>query len=259
MCLWTAGSVPAWGDEVVSLWSENFSSYAKDAVPSGGSYSYSCTNGGGSTTKIYEEEIAGGSSPELLVTKSNGTFSATISDLKGCSGSLTLTFITNQTALTPSAKSGDTSLTISGSTKSKQTSTYTITLLADASSITITFTNTSNKNNARLDDIVLTGIKSAPSFTLTATSSNDSHGTVSVEDNVITATPADGYRISTSSAYTVTSGKANVTSVAQDGNKFTVTATGDCTVQINFEAIPTHTVTITPPHGWHAHRKEWRG
>lgn len=248
MCLWTAGSVPAWGDEVVSLWSEDFSSYAKDAVPSGGTYSYSCTNGG-STTKIYKEELAGGSTPELLVSKSNGTFSATISDLKGCSGSLTLTFITNQTALTPSAKSGDTSLTISGSTKSKQTSTYTITLPADASSITITFTNTSNNYNARLDDIVLTGIKSAPSFTLTATSSNDSHGTVSVEDNVITATPADGYRISTSSAYTVTEGSTNVTSVAQVGNEFTVTATGDCTVQINFEAIPTHTVTITPPTG----------
>lgn len=89
----------------------------------------------------------------------------------------------------------------------------------------------------------------ASSFTLTPASNNDTYGTVSVEDNVITATPADGYRVSTSNPYTITSGESNVSSVAQEGNTFTVTATGNCTVQINFEAIPSHTVTINEPKG----------
>lgn len=87
------------------------------------------------------------------------------------------------------------------------------------------------------------------SFTISATSSNNSYGTVNVKDNVITASPADGYRVSTSEPYTITSGESNVSSVVQEGNTFTVTATGDCTVRINFEAIPTHAVTITPPTG----------
>jgi len=82
----------------------------------------------------------------------------------------------------------------------------------------------------------------APTFTLTGTSNNESFGTVSVEDNVITGSPKTGYRYA-SPAYTVTEGEANVTSVVQEGDDFTVTATGDCTVQINFEAIPSHDVT----------------
>lgn len=87
------------------------------------------------------------------------------------------------------------------------------------------------------------------SFTISATSSNNSHGTVNVKDNVITASPAEGYRVSTSEPYTITSGENYVTGVAQEGNTFTVTATGDCTVQINFQAIPSHTVTINEPTG----------
>ena len=97
--------------------------------------------------------------------------------------------------------------------------------------------------------IILLEIGDVPSFTLTAASSNSSHGTVSVDGNVITAEPADGYRVSTSEPYTITDGEENVEDVAQDGNNFTVTATGDCTVQINFEAIPTHEMTITTPTG----------
>ncbi len=64
-------------------------------------------------------------------------------------------------------------------------------------------------------------------------------GSVSIEGNVITATPAEGYRISKTTPYTV-NGTAEV---AQEGNVFTVAPTSDCTVTINFEAIPTHTVT----------------
>ena len=82
---------------------------------------------------------------------------------------------------------------------------------------------------------VVVTYESTPSFTLTATSNNNSYGTVSVDGSTITATPADGYRVSTSTPYTVTTGTPTVT---QNGNVFTFSADADCTVQINFEAIP---------------------
>ena len=108
---------------------------------------------------------------------------------------------------------------------------------------------TSNLSSYSHDITVYKLEEEVEDFVVTGTSSNNSHGTVSVEGNVITATPTEGYRVSTSTAYTITSGNSNVSNVAQEGNVFTVSATGDCTVQINFEAIPTHTITITSPIG----------
>ena len=78
----------------------------------------------------------------------------------------------------------------------------------------------------------------AASYTITAKSSNTSYGTVSLSGNTITASPKTGYY---ASGYTVTSGSA---SVVQNGNTFTVTASSDCTVQINFAAKTTYTVTL---------------
>ena len=81
------------------------------------------------------------------------------------------------------------------------------------------------------------------SFDVAPASNNESYGTVSFEEGVITATPAEGYRVSLTNPYEVT--PAGAATVVQDENDFTVTATADCTVQINFEAIPTHTVTFS--------------
>lgn len=81
------------------------------------------------------------------------------------------------------------------------------------------------------------------SFEVVPASNNESYGTVSFEEGVITATPAEGYRVSLTNPDEVT--PAGAATVVQNGNDFTVTATADCTVQINFEAIPTHTVTFS--------------
>ena len=78
----------------------------------------------------------------------------------------------------------------------------------------------------------------APSCTITAVSSNDTYGTVSSVGNVITGSPKSGCRYA-SPAYTVVSGSATV---AQEGNTFTVTTSVDCTIRINFEEIPSHTL-----------------
>ena len=77
----------------------------------------------------------------------------------------------------------------------------------------------------------------APAYTITAQSNNNTYGSVSLSGTVITGSPNIGYRYATP-AYTVTTGTATV---SQTGNDFTVTASSDCTVTINFEAIPTHT------------------
>lgn len=70
---------------------------------------------------------------------------------------------------------------------------------------------------------------------VTATSNNESYGTVEVNGLEITASPNDGYRINKTTPWEVTSGTADVD---QDGNKFTVQTTSSCTIKINFEAIP---------------------
>ena len=85
-------------------------------------------------------------------------------------------------------------------------------------------------------------ITTASSYTITAESNNSAYGTVTLSGSTITATPATGYRVSTTTPYTVTSGTATVT---QNGNTFSVAAESDCTVTINFEAIPTHAATFS--------------
>jgi len=93
----------------------------------------------------------------------------------------------------------------------------------------------------RLDDIKVTGVEATPAYTITAVSNNDSWGTVS-GTSTITATPATGYRVmSGTDGYTVTDGEATVTN--NGDNTFSVSASADCTVRINFEAIPTHTLS----------------
>ena len=84
--------------------------------------------------------------------------------------------------------------------------------------------------------------KKGASYTITAASNNTSYGTVSLTGSVITATPASGYRVSTSTPYSVS--PSSSATVSQDGNEFTVTASANTTVTINFEAIPTHTISF---------------
>lgn len=136
----------------ITLWSEDFSDYSADDVPSDGTYSYECADGA-STTKIYEEKLAGGTSPELLVNKS-GYFQATI-PLDNISGNLTLTYYTNNTNLTVSSTTEG--VTLTGNINpigSKSKSTVTISgVTTSMKSLIINFAATGG--NCRLDNIVL--------------------------------------------------------------------------------------------------------
>lgn len=132
------------------LWQEDFSSYSANDVPSGGTYSYVCTDGK-SATKIYNEKLAGGTSPELLIGKNDGAFAATI-PLNGASGEMTLSFQSNKKTLTVAiAESG---VTLGTVTASGNNYTYPVTVPASVTSLTITFSN-STSSNVRFDDVKL--------------------------------------------------------------------------------------------------------
>ena len=139
----------------ITLWSEDFSSYSSADVPDGGDFKYSATDGT-STTKIYEADIAGGTSPELLVSKNNGSFTATITDFKSCTGEFLLNFVTNKD-LTVNITADGHAIETTGNVKSDRTkTTLSFTLPQGTEELVIEFTMTTNEN-ARLDNIVLKG------------------------------------------------------------------------------------------------------
>ena len=87
-----------WVDPSV-IWSEDFSGFKNGAVPTKGeNATYKCTG----ETKVYatdKDHYAGGDVPELLINQSGGSFSATISDLKGCKNGMILSFKSNKSNL----------------------------------------------------------------------------------------------------------------------------------------------------------------
>ena len=146
------GNVCGFAQTEVTLWEEDFSTYSANDVPSGGTYNYVCKDGG-SATKIYNENTGGGTAPELLVSRSGGTFYATV-PLSNIEGDLTLTYKTNNSTL----KVESTTEGVTGGVVEKFKGTHTVTfsgITTSMTSITIVFTATTN-SNVRLDDILLT-------------------------------------------------------------------------------------------------------
>ena len=155
----------AWGQAPVNtvLWAEDFSGYSANDVPSGSitdshagttvygevTLTYSCTDGGG-TTKIYNENIGGGSAPEILIAKSSGTFS--ISGIStGEATEMTLTYMSNKSTL--SISSSTTGITITKNTsKAGSEYSYNVSNSESVSTFNLTFTA---YENSRVDNIVL--------------------------------------------------------------------------------------------------------
>ena len=131
------------------IWEEDWSTATKDQTPTEVNPNYTFENGGG-TTKIYDENLAGGTPPELLVAKSNGSLTASI-DLKGASGDMTLRYKTNKTIGVTSTTEG---VTIGEATKTGNDYELTINVPAGVTTLSLTLTSTT-KSNARLDDIKL--------------------------------------------------------------------------------------------------------
>lgn len=205
----TEGSGSSAATAGTTLWSEDFSGYSANNVPSGtitsshtgttiygnSTITYACDNGGG-TTKIYAEKLAGGTSPEILIAKSNGSFS--ISGIPtGSAETMTLLFNTNKSGSPSnfSITSGTSGISIGSlSSPAANQLSCSITNANGVTTFDLTITYTSSQNS-REDNFLLT-VASAGSggsttyhttapdcsctVTITATSNDDSMGTVSV-------------------------------------------------------------------------------
>ena len=126
-----------------------------------------------------------------------------------------------------------TSISLSTTSANKKIVYTTQTALAKDATIQLKYTQTGKKGAGQgyFNNIqVVAEITNAPSYTVTATSNNNTYGTVSVSGTTITASPKTGYTYA-NPAYTVTSGTATVT---QNGNTFTVTPSSNCSIRINF-------------------------
>lgn len=133
--------------ESTIIWQEDWTGATEKQTPSEFNSAYTQ-----STTKdcIYNENLAGGTAPELLVGKNTGSFTVTGIDLKGQSGDLTLRFKSNKGVTVSSTTTG---VTFSEPTKTGNDYQYTVTVPSGTTTMDLVFSNTTSKNS-RLDDIV---------------------------------------------------------------------------------------------------------
>jgi hypothetical protein len=128
--------------EYETIWSEDWSAYKAGDTPTD---PYTCTGG---STKIYAENLAGGTTPEILVGKNGGTLSVKISDLKGKTGDFKFSYKCNKEFLTVTCSDD---VKVTEVTKGRE---FTLTVPSGVKSFTITITNP-NSQNARVDDLKL--------------------------------------------------------------------------------------------------------
>ena len=223
---------PSFAEDII--WQEDFSSYAADAVPAGGTYNYVCV---GSGTKIYDANLAGGTSPELLVGKSGGSFTATI-NLGDKSGDMFLSFKCNKN-ITIEVTGG----TLGSNTGSGNDYVYPIT--GASGSLTIVFKNTLT-SNARLDNIKLyQGAGKKPAGLSWGTSARTV--TINADDNVFPT-------LSNANNLTVTydSSDKTVATINSEGTILLISA-GSTVISAEFAgddtyeaAKVTYTLTVNP-------------
>ena len=239
------GSVYA---QKTTLWTENFSSYNASEVPAGGTYSYVCVDGA-SITKIFNEKLAGGDAPELLISKNGGSFTVTI-PMNGNSGEMTLRFKANKSTLDVTSSDA----TIGDKVASGSDYSYPVSVTSGTESVTIVFSNSSS-SNIRFDNAELFfGVsKKAPGLSW-GTASREV--TIGSEDNVFpTLTNANNLPVSYSSDNTevatidaegnitlVAAGTANITAKFAGNDEYEA---GSVTYKLTVNAAPDPSVDIT--------------
>lgn len=166
--LWTLLLLMMWcsvGFAQTTIWSEDWTGQ-EGKEPNKVSPMYSVTN----SSIRSSDDYAGGSAPELMI-KTGGTWSVTISDLKGCNNSFTLLFKTNRHTTSKYISVTANGKTISCPQEGK-TSTHSGTFelnVATGKNLVLTFK--ANGDNCRIDDIKLTGtpVESKPTLTFSET------------------------------------------------------------------------------------------
>ena len=230
-----------------TLWTEDFGSYAANDVPAGGTYSYVCVDGK-STTKIYNEKLAGGDAPELLISKTGGSFTVTI-PMNGNSGEMTLRFKANKSTLEVTSSDA----TIGEKVASGSDYSYPVSVSSGTGSVTIVFSNSSS-SNIRFDNAELFfGVsKKAPGLSwgtasreVTIGSEDNSFPTLSNENNLAVAYSSDNTEVATIDAEgnitLVAAGTANITAEFAGNDEFEA---GSVSYKLTVKAAPDPSVDI---------------
>lgn len=182
-----------------TLWSEDFTDYAADAVPSGSVakgyngalVSYACTP---SNTKIWNQNNAGGSAPELLIYQNNGSFTVSgIPTERASTATLTFKENSNRTEVT----STTTGISFGNVSFSNQVYSCTITIDSGVEYFNLVFTNTNSSKNVRVDNFVVEAVETGLPVTAPTINTNDESATIAANklsasiDGVRLANPLD--------------------------------------------------------------------
>ncbi len=132
------------------IWSESFDGMNAGTTPSNMTNDNATYNASSTGTKTYSEKLAGGTSPELLLSKNNQTLTINIKSLKGKSGELMLSFLSNRTTFDVTATGAAVEKKVCESGKPIQ---YAITVPEGTETLTLVIKNTGS--NARVDNFML--------------------------------------------------------------------------------------------------------
>ena len=209
-----------------SVWEENWEDYADQVKKvlniEGYTFGGTVTNEDGtykSGTTLWNEKVAGGEAPELMIAKSGGSFTVNSIKLSSTSADLTLSFKSNN---------GKIDITAEGATVGEVTKSgndYSCTITPSASTISLTFTANSS-SNVRVDDFKL--IEGKPATQPAGLSWGTSSRTVTIgEENTFPTLTNDNnlpvtYSSSDQSVATINA-NGEITLVA--AGKTTITAT----------------------------------
>lgn len=207
---------------------------------------YKC-NDGGSATKIYNETNAGGTSPEILISKNNGSF--VISNVPtGNATEMTLTYKSNNT--NNSVNTTSTDYSVSGSPKN-----YTFSLKSGCTApetISISIDN-SKGSNTRVDDIKLVvktaGTSGSTNVDVSSITLNKNSATMQIgtsEQLSATISPGDA----TIKLVSWSSSNSEIVEVSDDGEitaKSAGNATITCAALDGSGVTATCTITVSAP------------
>lgn len=193
-----------------TIWSEDWSNFkAEDKPTEGTNATYICKNGK-SITQIYEENTAGGTSPELLISKSakkgtpGGSLSINILDLKNNYGTFCFSLVSNATKIYSSSQTSDNTSKIYLSsttnniklgkiTKEGDTFTCLITIPEGTKELKLKLENNTT-GNMRVDNLSLSAkLKDLGTGSFTITPAQ--YGTYYTEDAFVMPEGVTGYTI----------------------------------------------------------------
>ena len=231
--IWSAG----WAQ--TTIWSEDWGGRKADTQPKDIKYDNVVYGNGNTNTRVLTGSTAGGVTPELIL-QSKDTWTVTIKDLKGCSGTFKLEYKSNK-SLTVTANSKAVNLSNSG-----KLYTGTFDVAVGTTQLVLTFEMPGSKN-ARIDDVVLTATSASDTKKATTLSFNTVETEFSVEKKseasftapTATVKDADG-KVVEGAKITYASSNSNIASVDEYGKVTFGSEIGTATITASYAGDATY-------------------